>query len=55
MNANISREQAYKLLKDYNKEEFHIRHAITVEQVMKYFAKKYGYDEEFWGIVRLAT
>ncbi len=51
----MTREKAMELLKKYNKEEFHIRHAITVEQVMKYFAKKYGYDEEFWGIVRLAT
>ena len=36
----------------YNKEEFHIRHALTVEAVMRYFAKQKGYDEDFWGIVR---
>ena len=42
-----------KLLKKYNNEEFHIRHAITVEQVMKYFAKENGEDENFWGIVGL--
>lgn len=51
----MTREKATELLKKYNKEEFHLRHAITVEQVMRYFAKKYGYDEEFWGIARLAT
>ncbi len=51
----MTREKAMELLKKYNKEEFHIRHAITVEQVMKYFAKKYGYDEEFWGIARATT
>lgn len=51
----MTREKALELLKKYNKEEFHIRHAITVEQVMKYFAKEYGYDEEFWGIVRPIT
>jgi predicted hydrolase (HD superfamily) len=41
-----------ELLKKYNKEEFHIRHALTVEAVMRYFAKQKGYDEDFWGIVR---
>lgn len=49
----MEREEAIKLLKKYNKEEFHIRHALTVEGVMKYFAKQYGYDENFWGIVGL--
>ncbi len=51
----MDREKAIELLKKYNKEEFHIRHAITVEEVMKYFAKQLGYDEEFWGIVRIIT
>ncbi len=41
------------LLKKYNKEEFHLRHAFTVEGVMKYFAKEKEYDEEFWGLVGL--
>ena len=44
---------AMQLLKKYNKEEFHLRHALTVEQVMRYFAKENGEDEEFWGIVGL--
>lgn len=51
----MNREDAIKLLKKYNKEDFHIRHALTVENVMKYFAKENGYDEEFWGIVRIIT
>ena len=51
----MDREKAIELLKKYNIEEFHIRHAITVEQVMRYFAKKLGYDEDFWGIVRIIT
>lgn len=52
---NMNREEAFNLLKEYNKESFHIRHALTVEGVMKYFAKKLGYEdeEEFWGIVGL--
>lgn len=48
----MKREKAVELLKKYNKEKFHIRHALTVEAVMRYFAKQKGYDEDFWGIVR---
>ena len=53
MNANITREDAFTLLKQYNKEPFHIQHALTVEGVMRWFAKETGEDEEFWGIVGL--
>ena len=49
----MERDIAIDLLKKYNEEEFHIRHAITVEQVMKYFAKANNEDENFWGIVGL--
>ena len=49
----MNREDAIKLLKKYNREDFHIRHALTVENVMRYFAKENGYDEEFWGLVGL--
>lgn len=51
----MKREEAFDLLKEYNKDSFHIRHALTVEGVMKYFAKKLGYgnEEEFWGTVGL--
>lgn len=51
----ISREYAWNLLNEYNKDSFHIRHALTVEGVMKYFAEKLGYgdEKEFWGIVGL--
>lgn len=51
----MNREEAWELLKEYNEEKFHIRHALTVEGVMKYFAEKLGYGEEkeFWGIVGL--
>ncbi len=55
MQANITRDEAFELLKKYNKDPFHIRHALTVEGVMKWFAKEEGYDEdeEYWGIVGL--
>ena len=49
----MERKNAIELLKKYNTEEFHLRHALTVEAVMRYFAKEYGYDENFWGIVGL--
>lgn len=49
----MEREKALELLKKYNQEEFHIRHGLTVEGVMRYFAKVLGYDENFWGIVGL--
>ena len=51
----IPREQAWELLQKYNKESFHIQHALTVEGVMKWYAKELGYDEdaEYWGIVGL--
>ena len=50
-----SREEAFELLKEYNKEHFHIKHAVTVEGVMKYFAGELGYGDEadFWGLVGL--
>lgn len=49
----ITREAAYELLKKYNKESFHIQHALTVEGVMRWFAQDRGYDPEFWGMVGL--
>ncbi|MCI8519079.1 MAG: lysine--tRNA ligase [Clostridia bacterium] len=51
--TKINREDAIKLLKKYNKEEFHIRHAITVEQIMRYFARKHNENEDFWGLAGL--
>ena len=53
--SSISREDALELLKKYNKEPFHIQHALTVEGVMRWYAKELGYaqEEEFWGITGL--
>ncbi len=51
----ITRDEAFALLKRYNKEPFHIQHALTVEAVMKWYADKLGYsaEAEHWGIVGL--
>ena len=51
----ITRDEAFTLLKKYNKDPFHIQHALTVEAVMKWYANELGYGEEaeYWGIVGL--
>ena len=51
----IARDEAFKLLKKYNKDPFHIQPALTVEAVMKWYANELGYgaDAEYWGIVGL--
>ena len=53
--AELTRQEAWELLNEYNKEPFHIRHALTVEGVMKWYAQKLGYGDEadFWGNVGL--
>ena len=55
MHTAMTQQQAYELLKQYNKDPFHLRHARTVEGTMRYFARELGYGEEedFWGIVGL--
>lgn len=51
----LTREEAWNLLTEYNKDHFHLRHALTVEGIMRYFARELGYgdQEEYWGIVGL--
>ena len=53
--SNITRDEAWEILKEHNNEKFHLKHGLTVEGVMKYFAGKLGYGDEaeFWGIVGL--
>ena len=55
MQSSITREQAYALLTKYNKEPFHIQHALTVEGVLRWYANELGYgeDADFWGITGL--
>lgn len=53
--STIARDEALELLKQYNQEPFHILHGLTVEGVMRWYARELGYGEEedFWGIVGL--
>lgn len=47
---NLTREQAFELLKKYNKDPFHIRHSLTMEGVMAWYAKELGFADEadYW-------
>ena len=55
MSEYIKRDDAFELLKKHNKDPFHIQHALTVEGIMKWYAKELGYSDEaeYWGIVGL--
>ena len=53
--TKVTREQAIDLLKKYNQEPFHILHGLTVEAVMRWYAKEIGREDEadFWGLCGL--
>jgi predicted hydrolase (HD superfamily) len=55
MNKEFTREQAWALLTKYNQDSFHLKHACTVEGVMRYFAGQLGFadEQDFWGVVGL--
>jgi predicted hydrolase (HD superfamily) len=51
----MTREQAWALLTEYNQDHFHLKHAVTVEGVMRWYANELGYGDEadFWATVGL--
>lgn len=55
MQPELNREQALTLLKKYNHEPFHLKHALTVEGVMRWYAVELGFGEEadFWATAGL--
>ena len=55
MSNCITREAALELLRKYNKEEFHLLHALTVEGVMRWYANDLGYGDEadYWAAIGL--
>ena len=50
---NPTREEAFSLLSEFTKTDSLIKHGLSVEGVMRYFARKHNEDEEKWGIVGL--
>ena len=55
MESKITREAAWELLRKYNKDPFHLQHALTVEGVMRWYANQLGFANEvdYWGMVGL--
>lgn len=55
MEAGCTRQDAIELLNEYNKDSFHILHALTLEGCMRWFAKELGYEKEseFWALAGL--
>ncbi len=51
----MTRDEAWALLTKYNKDRFHLQHALTVEGVMRWYANDLGYGDEadFWAMVGL--
>jgi predicted hydrolase (HD superfamily) len=55
LKPEISREQAWELLRTYNQDPFHLQHGLTVEGVMRWYAQELGYSQEteFWALAGL--
>ena len=53
MSKMLTRDEALALLKEYNESDALVKHGLAVEGVMRHFARKYGEDEEKWGMVGL--
>ena len=51
--AELTRQAAWELLREYTKSENLIKHALAVEAAMRWYARRYGEDEELWGIIGL--
>ena len=51
METTVTRQQALALLRKYNREPFHLQHALTVEGVMHWYARQLGFgmEEDFLG------
>jgi putative nucleotidyltransferase with HDIG domain len=48
-----NRDDAWRLLTEYTKSESLLKHALAVEAAVRGYARKFGEDEEIWGLVAL--
>jgi len=55
LKTSLTREEAWKLFQKFNQDPFHVQHALTVEGVMRWYAKELGFGNEadYWAIVGL--
>src|SRR5437660_2942755 len=51
--ATVSRHEAWQLLTEYTKSESLLKHAMAVEAAVRGYARKFGEDEDAWGVVAL--
>jgi putative nucleotidyltransferase with HDIG domain len=49
----ISRDRAWDTLTRYTKSEALLRHALAVEASVRAYARKFGEDEDLWGVTAL--
>jgi putative nucleotidyltransferase with HDIG domain len=49
----ISREEALVIVREYVKNENLVKHMLAVEAAMRFYARKYGEDEELWGVTAI--
>ena len=49
----VTRERAWETLTRYTKSEALLRHALAVEASVRAYARKFGEDEELWGVTAL--
>ena len=49
----MNRDDAWQLLNEYTKSESQLKHALGVEAAVRGYARKFGEDEDAWGVVAL--
>jgi putative nucleotidyltransferase with HDIG domain len=49
----VTREQAWALLTEYTKSDSLLKHALAVEAAVRGYARRFGEDEELWGVTAL--
>ena len=53
LKLTMNRDDAWALLTDYTKGESLLKHAIAVEAAVRGYARRFGEDEEAWGVTAL--